>query len=314
MMRYTNRAAVVAVVVTASILSMGANPFKPTKSSKNDVLERLEILEKQNAELRKQVADLSTKVELLTARLNGTSGFSSGSSYEMNDFASSAPPPNLPGLDVVRLKPEGAQPATTRPKGKLIIAHSSDSSASLIESPRSSSPLPGTNYVPLPDPAETMAMPVSSNNGVKSENISSYSSAPAQAPAPEPVSSPGESAAYQSIKEKIESGDSGQARPLMEDYLKNHGGGANEDRVAFWLGEDHFANGDYSRAKDVYSIVTERHPASEAAAESLYKIGLCHLELGRPTAASESFREVKLLYPFSEASNKADAKLKECCQ
>ena len=73
-MKQNARAAVLAGVVCISILSLGAtNPFK--LSSNKGLKGRVELLEKENAELKKQVAELTMKMEGLIPALESSHAF-----------------------------------------------------------------------------------------------------------------------------------------------------------------------------------------------------------------------------------------------
>lgn len=298
-MARNTRTAVLAAALILSFLCIGAdNTLGFPKTSRSELVERVESLEKENVELRRQVADLNTKIDLLSQRVNaGCAGAPQGAA------AAGTPQPAPPSLDVVRLSPESQAPQ--KPKGRLIITNSDEEAVSLIEH---GAPLPGTNYFPLPDPAGTVS--------ATGQPAAAAAMAMPDNPAPEAKTKVtlAESEAYARIKALIDGGDRGGARPLMQDYLKSHSGGTHEDDVAYWLGDCWFEAGDYKQAIESYLIVTDQHPESARAPEALYKAGLSYLELGRTDEGADALREVRILYPFSDSAQKAEAKLATCCQ
>lgn len=309
------RVAALVATVCISVVCMGANyPFKKSSKSSSNLFpkstsERLEAMEKQNVALRKQVADLNMRLELLTTRVNSMSGVPGGvAASGVNTFVS-GPPANVPGLATVRLKPKPKPRQPNKPKGRLFITGSGEDSALLIEH---GAPIPGTNYVPLPDPEITV---LRGSGNAASTSAPAPMAAISHAPASSgPVNSKEAASAYNTIKDLHESGRKDENLPLMVSYLKRHSGAAHEDEVAYWLGQYYFDRGDHKKAVEVLKVVTDRHPESEAAPEALYRVGLSCLEMGLTDKAQEALSEVRILYPFSEASEKAEQKLISCCR
>ena len=302
MMKMTRMGALAGVIcLSALCLSADITPRPVHKNS----AERIEALEAQNIELRKQIAELNQKIEILTSRVNESCG--GGRSFGAENITT-GPAPSVPGLSVVRLQPNGSASAgapaapPARGKGRLIVTSSNEESALLVEH---GAPLPGTNYVPLPDPAgppAPSAEPKPAGTMAMAEN----------AAAPSPPAN--EAAAFKQIKELLGSGKTDEAVPLMEDYLKRHARGAHEDEVAYRLGDYLFSQGEYARAIPVLRQVTENHPESSWAPDALYKVGLSYLELDKTSEAESALQEVGILYPFSEAAGKAAKKLEACCR
>ncbi len=301
------------VVAVVSLLCLGANnPFKFSSVSKKELAERVEFLERQNAELRKQVEDLSMKVELLSQRVN-TMYASAGRRSSRPGPAAVAGGSQVSGLDVVRLSPGDARPE--KKKGRLIIAHSDGDSTTLIEHKSS---LPGTDYVPLPDPENTIAK---HGSGANTPETGDSLARPALSESD--VEEPGTGEAvkgskqagpsFEKIKKLVKDGEAAKATPMMESYLGRKGG-EREDQVAFWLGQYYYERGEYEKAIKAYRVVSERHVQSLDAPEALYKTGLCLLELDRIEDAADALREVKILYPFSSFAEEAEDKLVSCCR
>ena len=293
------------------VLCMGAdNPFQ--SSSRAELSKRIELLERQNAELRQQVTDLSMKVEVLTQRVNASCGPGSSSAFNSDNINLNYNRSSVPGLATVRLAPEA--PKDDKPKGRLIVTNSDPEATVLIEH-GTGAPLPATNYVPLPDPELTM--PTGSGGDAAKSPDAPAAAAPmataAPAPAPAPAPSKDEASAFNSIKDLLDQGKNDEAVPLMEDYLNRYPKGAHEDKVAFWLGVSYFNKNEHDKAIKTLRIVSENHAESEEAPNALLRIGLAYLELGRTDEAGEAFREIKILYPFSDLAQKAEEMLSSCC-
>lgn len=311
------RIAGLGMAVCVAVLCTGANTSYST-SPKKDVLERLEELEKQNAALTQQVNDLKTRVELLTERVNTLyARLPSGNVAGGPAAGSSGGNAGVPGdLEVVRLSPEPNQrtgpaspPPSNRPRGRVIVIDSNNPTAANSDPAQ---PLPGTNYVPLPDPETTMAPPPAGERSPSGPKPTG--SPPPMASPSSPASARDEASLFQEIKKLVQENRRAEAVPLMETYLKQFPKGPHMDAVAYWLGEEKFARGDYEAAIKSYRLVTENRPESNYAPEALYKIGLALLELSRRDEAAEVLEEVKILYPFSEAAVKAEQKLASCCR
>jgi len=301
MMKKTRMSALGAAIVL-SVLCLGAGNPLFSNSSRNELMSRLEELEKQNAELRQQVQDLGTKVEVLSQRVNAScGGQASSGAFNTSGMTLSSATPLMPGLETVRLKPGAQDPA--KPRGKLFITSSDNDNAVLIEH---GAPLPGTNYVPLPDPETTM-------NQEGDSDTPTASPAPVQAASPAIASSKDEGPAFSAIKELIDQGKNDEAVPLMIEYLARFQKGAHEDKVAFWLGNYYFGANDYEKAIKVFKIVADGHFETEAAPEALFKIGMSYVELGKTDDAKSAFENVKILYPFSDMAEKAEEMLSSCC-
>jgi TolA-binding protein len=302
-MKKKRRLAAFTAAICLSILCMGAaNPFQ--SSSRKEQQKRLETLEKQNADLRQQVIDLKMKLDILTQRVNASCGGpAGGATFTSDDLTITAAPPSVPGLEVVRLKPESREPA--KPKGRLIVTRSDPESTVLVEH---GVPLPGTSYVPLPDPETTLGA-----DGANNKSGAAPVTTPMARASTSPVPARDEISAFNPIKELVDEGKADEAAPLMEEFLKQYKNGAHEDRVAYWLGTHLVRQGRHGEAVKTLKIVTENHYESDFAPEALYEIGQAYLELGQPEEAGSALREIRILYPFSETAEKAQELLSTCC-
>jgi len=306
-MKNTTRTAVITAAIIFSITCMGAGPFSLTGPSKKDLADRIQELEKQNGELKDQVRDMETKLELLSQRVNASCGNHSQGTFRGGESISSSPPPSVPGLSTVRLSPGSTGPVKPRKKGSLIITSSKDEKV-LVEG--NGKELPNTGYMPLPDPEET---PYSEEvaERARSSSTAAMASLPSQPSGQEPRS---EAESFEKINEMVKQGNASDAKSAMTGYLQSYPKGLHVDEVAYWLGEARFNDGEYGEAIKAFRIVTESHPESSLAPQALYKSGLSYLEIGRTEEAGDALREVKILYPFSDAAGLAEDKLAACCR
>lgn len=301
--------------ICLSILCLSAD--SSPKSIFRSQSDRIDELEKQNLELKKQIAELNQKIEILTTRVNACAGGPSSGNAFTEENVSTGPSPSVPGLEVVRIRPGASQPsalssppgAAVRPKPKgtvTVYKTTDDDSSSFAPASSPASPLPGTNYVPPPDPANPSAPPP----------VLSYTPAPAATPAPtgSPALSAGEAAAYKQLKEMWDQNQTDLAAPMMQEYLKRHARGAHEDEVAYRLGNYYFDQGEYTKAVNCYRLLREAHYTSNFAPDAIYKLGLCYLKLGMQKEAEEALEEVESIYPFSNAAPLATKELESCCR
>jgi TolA-binding protein len=316
-MKRKTRWAVIGTILGLALLCLGAsNPLeKFTPPNTGSMKGRVEELEKQNAALQQQVADLNRKLNILSQRVNAGCGGGGEAGAFNSDGGSSGYMKEAPGLSVVRLQPEGkvpGGPGSEEPKGRLMVQSSSNpEAANLIANHQ---PLPGTNYVPLPDPALAVSTEGAAA-GPASPAPAPVLATPAPAPSgPKPAPSPNEVAAYDDIRALVAQSKLDDARPLMESYLQSYPGGSHEAEVANWLGMNLFTAGDYAKAIENLKLVTDKHYESAVAPDALYIIGLCYFEQNKTKEAGDAFRDVKKLYPFSKAAQLAETKLATCCQ
>ena len=297
-----------AICLSMLCLSADSTP-KPIFRSQSA---RLEEVEKQNLELKKQVAELNEKLDILTRRVNDCAAGGSASTNFGDESVSRGPAPNVPpGMETVRIRPEsssvltgpGTVPSSNRVKPGVVIVTSSDEDSTTI-APQSG-PIPKTNYVPLPDPANPSSPPP-----VLAYPSASSSVPAASAPAANSASlAAGEAAAYKQLKDMWSSERTDQAVPLMEEYLKKHPKGAHEDEVAYHLGDYYFNQGEYPKAAQAFRVLRETHYTSNLAPDAIYKLGLCYEKMGMAKEAQEALEEVESIYPFSDAAPKATREL-----
>lgn len=300
------RALILSAMMAFSLLCIAADsPFQII--SKRELLNRIEQLEHQNFALRQDLSDLNRRMEVLTERVNSMTGPGTARAP-----GASSMPQGVPDLEVVVINPNQAKVAPPAKRGRVFIQGSDGDHSMLIEH---RSPLPGTNYIPPPDPETAGTRPAPAPKPAAPPATPPPPAPSVAAPKPPPSPSPDEGSAYKELKALWEKGEEDQALPLMEAYVRDHRRGAHIDEVAYLLGEEFYQRGEHDKAIRYLRVVADERPESTRyAPEALFLIGLCHLELGQLEPAADALREVKILYPFSEAAVKADQELASCCQ
>jgi tol-pal system protein YbgF len=65
----------------------------------------------------------------------------------------------------------------------------------------------------------------------------------------------------------------------------------------FWLGEIYFDRGDYQRAAETYAAGFANYPTGYKAADTLLKLGLSLIQLGRPADACTTLNQLRTAFP-----------------
>ncbi len=81
------------------------------------------------------------------------------------------------------------------------------------------------------------------------------------------------------------------------------------DNSLYWAGEAYYTRSLWNKALDYFLQVVEVYPMENKTADAMLKIGLCQMNLGNPTAARNAFESVIQSYPDSPVANLAKQKL-----
>ena len=98
------------------------------------------------------------------------------------------------------------------------------------------------------------------------------------------------------------------AAQRFEDLLQKYPAGTYADNCRYWIGECHFAVGNFAKAVAAFRKVFA-FPESEKADDAQLKLGYCYLRLGERKHAAEEFKKVVSLYPDSEYTERAKEEL-----
>lgn len=100
----------------------------------------------------------------------------------------------------------------------------------------------------------------------------------------------------------------------FEKVLQDNPRHALAGNARYWRGECFFALKDYEKSLTELQKVLEDYPKHNKVPDALLKIGLVYVQLGDKQQAVEYMERVIREYPYSEASKRAEVKLKEITQ
>lgn len=116
---------------------------------------------------------------------------------------------------------------------------------------------------------------------------------------------------YQNGLRDYNTGKYDLAHQEFADYIRNFPSNDLASNAQFYLGEILYAQGNYKDAINAYEAVLVNYPHSFKLSDSLLKKGMAEEELGMKTSAVRDFRDVVRRFPGSDASRRAQAKLRE---
>jgi tol-pal system protein YbgF len=97
---------------------------------------------------------------------------------------------------------------------------------------------------------------------------------------------------------------------VFEALLASDANNSLSDNAQYWIGESHYALGQYKAAIiDFEKVFT--FPKSNKNPDAQFKLGLCYVRLGEKDKAREEFQRLLDLYPKSEYVNRAQQHLAE---
>jgi tol-pal system protein YbgF len=123
-----------------------------------------------------------------------------------------------------------------------------------------------------------------------------------------PQATDAEAALYKKAFDLYYGKDYGQAISKFEELVQKFPAGTYADNCHYWIGECHFAMGNFAKAVASFRKVLT-FPETEKADDAQLKLGYCHLRLGERKQAAEEFKKVVSLYPESEYTERAKEEL-----
>jgi tol-pal system protein YbgF len=123
-----------------------------------------------------------------------------------------------------------------------------------------------------------------------------------------PNASDVEAALYKQGFDLFYARDHGKAIDRFEELLKKFPKGTYADNCLYWIGECHFAMGNFAKAVAAFNQVLA-YAESEKADDAQLKLGYCYLRLGERKRAAAEFKKVVSLYPESEYTERAKEEL-----
>jgi tol-pal system protein YbgF len=101
-----------------------------------------------------------------------------------------------------------------------------------------------------------------------------------------------------------------KAVEMFSDMLQKYPEGSYRDKAQYWIGECHYAKGDYASAIAAFNRVSE-YPKTSKADDAQLKLGLSYLRMGKNDLAAEEFKRLINRYPASEYVPRAEKYLAE---
>lgn len=161
-------------------------------------------------------------------------------------------------------------------------------------------------------PADTVAAAPSPAPGVP---------APVAVPAPAaegakpgvPVPQDGDVAAvqqdYEDAWKRLRERDYRGAIQQFRKFVEKHPGSALTDNAQYWIGESHYALGEFDQAILEFDAILKKYPDGDKTPAAWLKIGYAFVELGNRVDARLFLQEVIDRYPGSREAGKAQAKI-----
>ena len=101
---------------------------------------------------------------------------------------------------------------------------------------------------------------------------------------------------YKSAYYAYTKGDYSISMKLFKDLILLDNKNKLSDNCQYWISEIHYAKGEFDIAINEFGKVLE-YTNTNKGAESLYKLGLCHLKLNNINEATRNFEKLETLYP-----------------
>lgn len=149
--------------------------------------------------------------------------------------------------------------------------------------------------------ADTSAKPVSGA-------LAAGAKKPAKAAPRKPPASEVEAQFYKKAFDLYYARDYPKAVAKFGELLAKFPASTYADNCHYWIGECHFAQGNFAKAVTSFRKVFT-FPETEKADDAQLKLGYCFLRLGEKKQAAEEFKKVVSLYPDSEYTERAKEEL-----
>lgn len=95
---------------------------------------------------------------------------------------------------------------------------------------------------------------------------------------------------------------------VFESLIASNGNHSLADNAQFWIGESHYALGQYRKAVIDFEKVST-FPKSNKNPDAQFKLGLCYVRLGDKAKAGEEFQRLVDVYPDSDYVSRAKTHL-----
>ncbi len=128
--------------------------------------------------------------------------------------------------------------------------------------------------------------------------------------APAGGSAAAEQAAYNQAFDALKSSNYTGAITGFEAFLSTYPGSPIAENAQYWLGEAHYAKGEYDKAANAFRVVGERWPNSRKTPDAMLKLGYSQIELKQVGAARVTLSDVTRRFPDSDAAKLAAERLR----
>ena len=117
-------------------------------------------------------------------------------------------------------------------------------------------------------------------------------------------------AEYQRAFELLKNSKYSQAIKALGTFLQDHPQSKYSDNAQYWLAEAYYAQNNYGKSIETYKTLIKDYPESQKLPQSLLKIGYSYEELNQLEQAKLWYIDVKQRFPDSTASRLAADRLK----
>jgi tol-pal system protein YbgF len=123
------------------------------------------------------------------------------------------------------------------------------------------------------------------------------------------ASAAAEQAAYTQAFDALKASNYPTAISGFSSFLSAYPSSPLAENAQYWLGEAHYAKGEYDQAANAFRVVGERWPTSRKAPDALLKLGYSQIELKQVGQARVTLSDVTRKFPDSDAARLANERL-----
>ena len=120
-----------------------------------------------------------------------------------------------------------------------------------------------------------------------------------------------EQAAYSQAFDALKSSNYAGAISGFESFLTSYPNSPIAENAQYWLGEAHYAKGEYDKAAASFQAVGQRWPNSRKSPDALLKLGFSQIEMKRYSEARVTLADVTRKFPDSDAAKLAAERLRK---
>ncbi|MCB1476014.1 MAG: tol-pal system protein YbgF [Rhodobiaceae bacterium] len=281
--------------IVAALIATLSPAFAQQPTEVGQMRLRIQELENQNRQLLGQVETLSHQVRMLQSQIAG--GAPAGSTAQMQPAPALQPPPGQT-TQAGAPPPGPMQPGPNPAMGGS--AGGNLASQGVGQTPVPQQPVPGTAGPGAPPqtlgqvPGRPLDLNALTQAGQAiTEQGQQFSGRIASAPSDSPKD------AYDLSYGYILRGDYQSAQVSFTDFLQRFPGDPLAGNARYWLGEAHFAQGQFREAAESFLTAYTEHKDGPKAPDSLLKLGMSLNQLQQKDAACSTFQQLGKEYPHA---------------